>query len=152
MAKLTQGTALYFQKDATTVIKVGRPTAISGISAAREPVETTDLESTARTYEAGIATPGTAQFTLQFDPADTSHKDLHDKYKAGAKLLWALGLSDGTAAPTSVAGSFTLPPARSWITFAGIVTDISFDFSINNVITAQVSVQVSGFPELAPKA
>jgi len=150
MAKLTQGTSLFWIKDATTVVKVAA-TNISGISAQRDSIETTDLEANAKTYVAGLMSPGSAQFTIQFDPTSTAHRDLHAAYVAGTNLKWALGWSDGTAAPTAAAGEFTLPDTRSFLSFEGYVQDVSFDFSLNSVVTSQVSIQVSGMPVLTPK-
>ncbi len=151
MAKLAQGTSLFFIKDATTVVKVAA-TNVSGISAQRDPLETTDLDASAKTFMAGLMSPGSAQFTIQFDPAIVSHNDLHAAYVAGTTLKWALGWSDGTAAPTATGGEFTLPDTRSFLSFEGFVQDVSFDFSVNSIVTAQVSVQVSGMPTLTAKA
>jgi len=151
MAKLSQGTSLFWIKDATTVVKVAA-TNISGISAQRDSIETTDLESNAKTYLPGLMSPGSAQFTIQFDPSNSAHKDLHAAYVAGTVLKWALGWSDGAAEPTAAAGAFTLPTTRSYLSFEGYVQDVTFDFSLNSVVTSQVSVQVSGFPAISAKA
>ena len=151
MAKKTQGTHLYWIKDDTTVQMVAA-TSISGISAQRDSMETTDLTMDAKTFMSGLMSPGSAQFTLQFDPSNAVHKDLHDAYVAGDTLKWALGWSDGTTAPTATAGEFTLPTTRSFITFDGFIQDVPFDFSLNTVVTAQLSVQISGMPILTVKA
>lgn len=151
MAKLTQGTSLFWLKDATTVHKVVA-TNISGISAQRDSIETTDLEANAKTFMPGLMSPGSAQFAIQFDPTSTVHKDLHAAYVAGTEIKWALGWSDGTAAPTAAAGEFTLPTTRSFLSFEGFIQDVTFDFSLNNVVSSNVSVQVSGMPALTAKA
>lgn len=150
MATLTQGTALFWIKDATTVQKVVA-TSISGISAQRDPIETTDLDANAKTFMPGLMSPGSAQFTVQFDPSNAIHKDLHAAYVVGTSLKWALGWSDGTDVPTATAGEFTLPTTRSFISFDGFIQDVAFDFSLNTVVTAQVSVQVSGMPAVIAK-
>lgn len=153
MAKKTQGTELYFIDPETfATTKVGCVTGITGLTAGRDQIETTCLDSDARTYEAGMATPGAAQFTINFDPSDTSHTRLHELYVAGTTLDWALGWSDGAAAPTSDSTAFDLPTTRSWITFEGYVSDLPFDFALNSVVSSQVAIQVSGFPTLTPKA
>ena len=151
MAKLSQGTKLYWIKDDTTVVAVDALN-ISGISAQRDNIETTTLADNAKTYVAGMMSPGSAQFTIQFDPSNSAHKDLHAAYVAGTQIKWALGWSDGTAVPTALAGEFTLPTTRSFLSFDGYVSDVSFDFSQNSVVKANVSVQVSGFPDLSAKA
>lgn len=150
MAKLTQGTSLFWIKDDTTVVKVAA-TNISGISAQRDSIETTDLEQSAKTFMPGLMSPGSAQFTIQFDPAIEANVDLHAAYVAGTTLKWALGWSDGTAAPTAAAGEFTLPDTRSFLAFDGFIQDVTFDFSLNSVVTSNVSIQVSGMPTLTAK-
>lgn len=153
MAKKTQGTELYFiDPDSFAVTKVGCVTAINGLTAARDQIETTCLDSAARTYEAGMATPGAATFTVNFDPSDDSHVRLHELYVDGTTLDWALGWSDGTAAPTSDSTAFDAPDTRTWLLFEGFVQDLPFDFALNAVVTSQVAIQVSGFPTLVPKA
>lgn len=152
MAKKTQGTELWFiDPTGDVVTKVGCVTNITGLTAARDQIETTCLEDQARTYEAGLATPGAAQFGINFDPSDASHVRLHELYVLGTVLAFALGWSDGTVAPTNDSSLFVLGATRSWITFDGFVSDLPFDFAQNAVVASTVSVQVSGFPLLTPK-
>lgn len=154
MSLKTQGTELWFVDPADdAIVKVGCPTSIGGISAGRDQLETTCLDSAAREYEAGLATPGQASVGLNFDPADPSHVRLHELYAAGTKLNWALGLSDGIAPPTSVDtdGDFVLPATRSFITLNGYIADFPFDLSLNAVVTSTLSIQVSNFPLIFPK-
>ena len=153
MAVKTQGTELYFlDPDTDAVVEVGCVTTITGLTAARDQIETTCLDSNARTYEAGMATPGAASFTINADPNDPSHVRLHELYVAGTKVDWALGWSDGTAAPTVDSNGLVLPATRSWINFNGYVSDFPFDFALNAVVTSNLSVQVSDFPVWTPKA
>jgi hypothetical protein len=149
MALKTQGTQLYFiDPDTFDVVTVGCVTALTGLTAARDQIETTCLDSTARTYVAGMATPGAAQFTINFDPSDSSHTRLHELYVEGLDIDFALGWSDGAAAPTSDSTAFTTPTTRTWILFSGFISDLPFDFALNTVVTSNVSIQVSGFPTL----
>jgi hypothetical protein len=149
MALKTQGTQLYFiDPEDFSVVTVGCVTSLTGLTAARDQIETTCLDSTARTYVAGMATPGAAQFTINFDPSDSSHVRLHELYVEGLDLDFALGWSDGTAAPTSDSTAFTTPTTRTWILFSGFISDLPFDFALNTVVTSNVSIQVSGFPTL----
>lgn len=153
MAVKTQGTQLYvIDPDDNSVITVGCVTTITGITATRDQIETTCLDSTARTYVAGMAAPGAASFTINFDPTDTSHIRLHELYVAGTDLQWALGWSDGTSAPTGAStDGFNLPTTRTWIQFDGFISDLPFDFALNTVVSSNVSVQVSGFPSITAK-
>ena len=154
MAVKTQGTELFvIDPDDLSVVTIGCVTAITGITAARDQIETTCLDSAARTYVAGMATPGTATFTINFDPSDASQARLHELYVAGTDLQFALGWADGTADPSSASSDgFTLPTSRTWIQFDGFIADLPFDFSLNAVVSSSVSVQVSGFPTLTAKA
>lgn len=153
----TAGTELYFLDPADcSVVQVGCPTSITGLDSTIEQLETTCLESTARTYEAGLATPGTASFTLNLDPQDPSHIRLLELKTAGTSLKWVIGFPDaiGTdpAATTDSDGecAFVLPSNRTWLEFEGFVNSYAFDFSLNALITATVGIQVSGDPVLTP--
>ena len=153
----TAGTELFFLDPADcSVVQVGCPTSITGLDSTIEQLETTCLESTARTYEAGLATPGTASFTLNLDPQDPSHIRLLELKTAGTSLKWVIGFPDaiGTA-PTGTTDSdgecaFVLPSNRTWLEFEGFVNSYAFDFSLNALITATVGIQVSGDPVLTP--
>lgn len=155
----TSGTELYFlDPDDCSVVQVGCPTSITGLDSTIEQLETTCLESTARTYEAGLATPGTASFTLSLNPQDESHIRLLELKAAGTSLKWVIGFPDDvgtppTGSPDSDDGcEFTLPSSRTWLEFDGFVNSYAFDFSLNALITATVGVQVSGDPVLTPAA
>ena len=83
-----------------------------------------------------------------------THARLHEIYSTDKSPLmnWAVGFSDGTAAPTiDSSGDFVLPGTRSWITFSGYIADIPFDFALSSVVKSTVAVQVSGAPVLVPK-
>lgn len=155
MAVLTKGTQLYFRDPATPnlVREVVCPTAITGIQASRDQIETTCLSSTSRNYAPGLPTPGTAQVTINFDPAEASHRRLHELYREGLEIWWAIGWSDGTAPPTlGTAPDLELPTTRSWIQWEGFISDCPFDFSLNAVVTSNLSIQLSDFPALQNKA
>jgi hypothetical protein len=153
----TAGTELYLlDPEDCSVIQVGCPTSITGLDSTIEQLETTCLESTARTYEAGLATPGTASFTLSLDPQDASHTRLLELKSAGLSTRWVIGFPDAIGTdPTGTTDSdgecaFNLPSNRTWLEFEGFVNSYAFDFSLNALITATVGVQVSGDPVLTP--
>lgn len=153
----TQGTNLYAIDPADgSVIIVGCPTSIDGIDTTVEQIETTCLNSTARTYDAGLATPGTASFGINVDPKDPSHLRLHQLKTAGTTLQWAVGWSEAPdVAPTTEQNSdgeyvFVTNPARSWILFEGFMNSFPFSFALNAQVASTVGIQVSGEPELIP--
>lgn len=154
MAVKTQGTMLYaIDPVGNTLLTVGCVTSIDGIDTTLEQVETTCLSDSARTYMAGLATPGTATFGINFDPSDASHVRLHQLKVAGTTLQWAIGFADGVAAPTVSVGPpavFTLPDTRSWITFEGFMNSFPFSFAQNAVVASTVGIQVSGEPVIVP--
>jgi hypothetical protein len=154
MAIETQGTTLYtIDPDTETLIEVGCVTSIDGIDTSIEQIETTCLEDTARTYVSGLATPGAATFGINFDPSDTTHVRLHELKTAGTTLVWALGMSDGTADPTvDSGGTFDLATSRSWIRFDGFMSSFPFSFQQNSVVQSTVGIQISGDPQLFEKA
>jgi len=152
MAVKTQGSDLYFVDPAdNSIIKIGCVTQVSGINAARDQIEVTCLDSTARMYVAGLGAPGAATFGINFDPQDETHVRTHQLYVEGADLNWALGWSDGTAAPTATSeGEVVADESRSWIVFKGYISDFPFDVALNSVVQSNVSIQVSDFPVVVP--
>jgi len=154
MARKTQGTMLYtVDPYDDSILVVGCVISIDGIDTTLDQIETTCLSSAARTYEAGLATPGSASFGINFDPSDASHVRLHELKVAGTTLPWAVGFSDGTAPPTVDSdGDFVLPTTRSWIDFEGFMNSYPFSFALNAVVTSTVGIQISGEPVVTAKA
>lgn len=154
MAIKTKGTHLYIIDPAdSSVLRVACVTQISGITAARDQVEVSCLEDLARSYEAGMITPGAATFGLNFDTGEASHTRLHELYVAGTNLEWAIGFGDGTAPPTvDSADEFDTPTTRSWILFEGYISDYPFDAQLSDVWRSNVTVQVSGYPQVLAKS
>lgn len=157
MAKKVAGTNLYaIDPEDGSVIVVGCPTSIDGIDTSVEQIETTCISNTTRTYEAGLATPGTASFGINTDPSDPSHVRLHQLKTAGTTLQWAVGWSEAPDTPPTTeqdsAGEwvFVTNPARSWILFEGFMNSFPFSFALNAVVQSTVGIQVSGEPVLIP--
>jgi tail tube protein len=155
----TQGTDLYaIDPDTGELIIVGCPTSIDGIDTSIEQLETTCLNSLARTYEAGLATPGTATFGINVDPKDPSHVRLHQLKVAGRDMHWAVGWSEAPGVPPTITTNsdgeyeFVPAPARSWLFFDGFMNSFPFTFALNAQVASTVGIQVSGEPELVPMA
>lgn len=157
MSIKTQGTDLFaIDPQTNELIEVGCVTSIDGIDTAVDQIEVTCLSETARSYVAGLATPGTATFGINFDPSDESHVRLHQLKKLGLSLQWAIGWSDGTSTPSpSTSGDFdfaSLPTNRSWIKLEGFMNSFPFNFAQNSVVQSTVGIQVSGDPVVIPKS
>lgn len=102
MAKLAQGTQIYFIDPVTeAVVAVDCATAFSPGGAPADQIETTCLEDTTRAYMPGLRTPGQASMTINADPENASHIRLHEMSETDPSptVSWAVGWSDGTAAP-----------------------------------------------------
>lgn len=153
MVMKTQGTDLYaIDPRDDTLIDVGCVTSLDGIDSSIDQIETTCLNSAERTYVAGLGTPGTATYGINIDTADPNHILLYEIKQLGLTLQWAVGMSDGTAAPTADSGgTFDLPASRSWITFEGFMNSFPFSFALNGVVSSSVGIQVSGAQALIPK-
>lgn len=160
MAIRTQGTDIFaLDPDSGEILDIGCVTSISGIDETLEQIETTCLQSRSRTYESGLATPGTATFGINFDPSDPNHIELFAWKKAGKKLQWAVGFRQESAASAGVDGDaptvdtengWELPTTRAWITFEGFINSLPFDFSLNAVVASTVGIQVSGEINVVP--
>lgn len=156
MAILAQGTQVYFiDPDTSVITPVVCATTFSPGGNPSDQIETTCLEDSDRSYLPGLRTPGQSSLGINADPANASHIRLHALSQSNPSpvLQWAIGWSDGTAAPTSVnsAGDFVLPNTRTWYTFEGYVSDFPFDFAQNTVVTSAVTIQRSGVSVWTPK-
>ncbi|WP_202844803.1 phage tail tube protein [Luteimonas saliphila] len=149
-----QGSNLYFiDPDASggpEVVEVGCVTTLDGLTASRDQLDVTCISDEARRFEAGLLTPGAATFTILFDLSDESHARMHELYRAGTTLEWALGLADNPDTPPTGVDSdgFILPTDRSFITFEGYLSDFPWSFATGQKVTNNISVQVSDFPLL----
>ena len=157
MAIKTQGTDLYtIDPDTNELLDVGCITSITGIDTSIDQIETTCLNYTSRTYEAGLATPGTATFSIYIDPKNPVHVRLLELKNRGAQMQWAIGWSESpqTAPSVTVDGegvaTFDLPPARSWLVFEGYMNAFPLTFDQNTMVTSEIGIQVSGDPVLIP--
>ncbi len=153
-AMKTQGTDLYaIDPDSGEILVVGCITSIDGIDTSIDQLESTCLNDMARTYEAGLATPGTATFGINVDTRDPSHVRLHQLKVSGAVLDWAIGWSDNPGqAPTVEDGEFVLQETRSFLVFRGYMSAYPFSFAQNAFVTSSIGIQISGEPQLLPAA
>lgn len=154
MSVLTQGTQVFglvppiTGTGPSTVMEIECATAFNPGGAPAEQIEDTCLSSKERTYKKGLRTPGQASLTVNADPNNASHIRLHQLSEADGDttIKWAVGWSDGTAAPTvnTEGDDFELPESRTWFVFQGYVADFPFDFAANAVVSTAASIQRSG--------
>lgn len=154
----TQGTQLFIiDPDNCSVMEIACVTSIDGIAATRDQLESTCLDSAARTYEAGMATPGQMSFTINFDPSEASHNRVYELWQAGTKFEMALGYSDGILdsngdmeAPIVDSDClFDLPDSRTFLVMHdSFFANVPQTLALNALVTANVSVQLSGFPDI----
>lgn len=154
MAKHSKGTQLYIIDPADdSILEIECAINIEGLDSTVEQVETTCLADLARTFMAGLSSPGQASFTILADPSNASHVRLHQLKVAGTTLAFALGWGDGTDAPEfETDGEFDLPDTRTFNTFEGHVANFPFSFGLNAPVSSQIQVQISGEPGWFPKA
>lgn len=162
MSIKTQGTEFWaYNPISQKLLDLGCITSIDGIDSTIEQIETTCLKDAARSYEAGLATPGQASFEVQFDPDNPDHITLQQWKTAGLQLEWFVGfrqedddgvlVTPGAAPEVSAGGVIDLPGERAWIIFQGFMSGFPFGFAQNDVVRSGVTIQISGDPEVIPK-
>lgn len=155
---LTKGTNLYILDPRTPpfgdqITKLECPKSITGLGLSTPQIDVTCLESTAMEFVPGMPNPGAATIGLDFDTAKESHMLIEDLNRNQVVAKFAIGLANGTAAPTGVDtdGDFILPTTRTWVVFDGYVADLPLDFAINSTVQSNFTVQQSGRREIIPK-
>lgn len=164
MSILAQGTKIYFiDPDTGLVVPVECATTFSPGGAPADQIEDTCLEDFERSYMPGLRTPGQASMGINADPSNTSHLRMHELSETNPSptLKWAVGWSDGTAAPTVGKGvasvtvgaggtgytgtptvTFAAPPAGGTtatgavIVSAGVITGVTITNAGSGYVTA----------------
>ena len=155
MAKLTKGTEVYFLDPVGDVVtKLACPTNVTGLNAPKEQIPVSCLDSLEAEFLPGLAQPGPASLTIQFDWTEPSHVRLYEMWQDPDIDIfpWAIGFSDDIGTPPTSGDStgFVLPTTRSWLDFFASITDVPFDISLNSVYTSVITLQVSGAKTLTP--
>lgn len=118
-----------------TLLKLGDDTiahrvTISGPTRQVGTAETTDLDSTAKTYRATLADNGEVSLECWFDPDDDSHIALEDLVNSPELATWSLVFP--TATPTTY-------------TFSGILTGFELSgMEVEGNLTASLTIKISG--------
>lgn len=157
MALKTQGTQLYVvdpdSSGGATVLAIECSISIDGVGSPREQIDITCLEDAARRFTSGLGNPGAMTVAINFDPTNASHVRLHEMFRDKTTFNAAIGFGDGTSPPTiSSEDNMDFPPTRTFLHLMDTyVSDYPFNFSLNAVVTANLSFQLSGDPILIEK-
>jgi hypothetical protein len=150
----SQGSELYLLDETgspTTVLKIGNLTSVGALGGSASDIDVTNLDSVAMEFLVGLLDNGAANLGINLDPQNQSHITL-DSIKGGIRYSWALGLSDGTAAPTDNGSAFVLPTTRTFLTFSASLQQWQYDVQVNDAVRVTTALRVSGAITLTPKA
>ncbi|MDV2797007.1 phage tail tube protein [Pseudomonas aeruginosa] len=163
MSILTQGTQIYALvppvsgTGAATVLEIEGVTSFNPGGNPADQIEDPCLSDTSRKYKKGLRTPGQATLGINADPRLASHVRLFQLSEKDGEtsVKWAIGWSDGIDVKPTVStegDDFVLPPARTWFTFEGYVSDFPFDFASNTLVATHATIQRSGAGKWTPKS
>ncbi len=125
-----------------TVLKIGNGaspevfSAISEIKTFTGPggsaavIDVTDLSSAAKEKRMGLADEGQLSFTINYIPSDTEHAALRTARATRVETNFQLVFTDAS-------------PSTTW-DFSGFVTNFAVSGSVDGVIEAQVTIEITG--------
>lgn len=133
MAKtIGYGTSLSYSTNGTTstLVKIAQVRSISGPDYSADNPECTTLDSTSRVREfaAGLIDPGELTFEIIYDASDTTHKALVDLMSKQVKSLFEV----------------VYPTTTQDENFVGFVSGLGIERPLDDVITASVSIKITG--------
>lgn len=147
-----KGTQIYFVSQ-NAIRALGCPTAITGIDATVGSRDRTPLGSAYATSEPGNKTPSAVSISINYDTADQTHRFMRGFKEAGQIITLAVGLSDGTSAPTiEQNGNFLYPSDRSWAELVGYVTSFPLSAQSGAAMDVSFSFQQTRLPRIIEKA
>jgi len=123
------GTKIAISDDGSSYADIaGIHDTIGGPEMTADAVETTDHDSTGgyREYIGGLKDSGEVGFKINWDPADAQHDVL--VAAVGEKKYWRI----------------TFPDGSSTATFQGILTKYVPDVPLDDRMTAEIAIKVSG--------
>jgi len=105
---------------------IGDVISIAAVSVAVATIDSTDLDSTWRTFIGGIKDGGDCSFEIAYDPSDASHTALEADIDGGSKDV-SIAWSDATTC-----------------TFSAIITSFSPSAAIDDKLTCSVGMKITG--------
>lgn len=146
MSMNAQGSAIFFINPSDDTIKqLSCPTGWTFSGETRDEIDTTCLGDSDSTFKMGIKDNGTLSSTVNYDVSQESHQ-LIATYLAGntEDIRFCLAYSDGTDVPTVTGGEFDFPSTRSFKSFRGLVASFTETGQVNSVVSADISIRISG--------
>lgn len=122
---LAQGTLIKMGATASPLTAIAAITNFKGPNSSRTVIDATDLSSTAKEKKVGLVDNGEVTLGLNYD-LDT-HDALDDAWESGALMYFAIVYSSGDSR-----------------TFAGYITNRGEEGSIDSLLTAEVTITISG--------
>lgn len=134
MAKsIGYGSVLVVATSTAGDVNIAQVRSVSGPGVSGNDIDTTTLDSSSnyRTFVGGLLDPGEVSFSLVYDSTDASHSRLARYMGSRYSTTWTViqGSSGGTATA-----------------FTGYVKGMSREIPMDDVITCDVTLKVSGIP------
>ena len=105
-------------------------------------VDTTCLQETStKTSEYGLSTPGEGSISIDTDPKNLSHMTLLQLASGKEKVHVYVGWSDGVSEPTLTVGDIELPETRTWSHFEAIVRKGSPVFAVDAMVNHTIPMK-----------
>lgn len=105
-------------------------------------VDTTCLQETStKTSEYGLSTPGEGSISIDTDPKNLSHMTLLQLASGKEKVHVYVGWSDGVSEPTLTVGEIELPETRTWSHFEAIVRKGSPVFAVDAMVNHTIPMK-----------
>jgi hypothetical protein len=120
----------------STATAIPQATNITPPKNSRGEIDTTHLTSTWKSRLSSIPDGEECDFTLEWDPSDTTHQYLWTSFGTGDDEDWTILMTDGTT-----------------ITFAGFIKSFPVDqIDIDKVFTIPVAIAINGAVTITPPA
>lgn len=142
---LTQGTNVWIQHGdpaSLTLTKMNCITSIEmGDDSASDIDDTCLEETTTKTSQPGLNTPGEGSIVIKTDPLNASHMTLLQLAEDRAAVKVFIGWSDGTEAPTLSTGVVTMPTTRTFSSFDAILRANSPTFEPDSLVQHTIAMK-----------
>lgn len=140
---LSNGTAVWIVHGTVpTLTKMGCIKALALGDDSASEVDTTCLEETStKTSEFGLSTPGEGSIQIDTDPKNATHMTLLQLAADKEKVMVYVGWSDGIAEPTLVTGEIDLPETRTWSYFTAILRKGSPVFAVDAMVNHTIPMK-----------